>query len=71
MSTPTTAECDTTDRDERPNPALSFRISDELNEALFQAEKKVGLKRSDVARKAIERGLPILVAQLQKQPLTA
>lgn len=60
-------ECATREDDERPRPALpplSIRISDELDGQINAAVKKTGLKRSDVARKGLERGIPVLLAQL-------
>ena len=66
MSKDATLECDTPE-DERPAsalPPLSIRISEELNGQINDAVKRTGLKRSDVARKGLERGIPLLIAQL-------
>lgn len=60
-------ECATEDEDEKPRPVLpplSIRISEELDGQINDAVKKTGLKRSDVARKGLERGIPVLLAQL-------
>ena len=50
------------------NPhVLTVRISPSLNEQINTAIKRVGLKQADVLRKALERGLPVLVSQLNPE----
>lgn len=43
---------------------LSIRIPAELNDRADAAAKEVGLKKSDVIRLAIDRGIPVVIAQL-------
>ena len=65
MSTTSAAqtECGTAG-DERPRPPLSIRLSDELDAKLNAAVAQTGLKRSDVARMSLDKGIPLLVAQM-------
>ena len=49
--------------EKRPRPALSIQISEELDARLTAAVALTRLKRSDVARISLEKGLPHFVAQ--------
>jgi hypothetical protein len=51
---------------EETRPPLSIRISNELDQQLIDAVRVTEMKRSDVVRMSIERGLPVLLAQLGK-----
>lgn len=62
MSQETDTECATTE--ERPRPPLSIRLSDELDAKLKAACETTRMKRSDVARFSLEKGLPLFVAQM-------
>lgn len=54
------------DGSEEVRPPLSIRISTELDQQLIEAVRLTDMKRSDVVRMSIERGLPVLLAQLGK-----
>lgn len=43
---------------------ITLRIKPELNEKIGETAIQVGLKRSDVLRLAIERGMDVLLEQL-------
>jgi predicted DNA-binding protein len=47
---------------------LSVRIPGDLNEKAETAAKDAGLKKADVIRLAIDRGIDVLLAQLKSQP---
>lgn len=51
-----------------PKP-LSLRLDDKLLAALEAAESQTSLSRSDLARLSIERGLKLLLAQLNSTPV--
>lgn len=70
MSTTATepTECATAAKDERPRPPLSIRLSDELDAKLNAAVATTKLSRSDVARFSLEKGIPLLVAQMTGAP---
>lgn len=46
------------------NQPLSLRIGDKLRKELREAKETTGLSESDLARLAMERGLPLLIARL-------
>lgn len=48
----------------------SLRLGEDLDKALDEAARSTGLSKSDLARLAIERGLPVLRRQLT-QPVEA
>lgn len=45
---------------------ISIRIPNDLNEKTESAAKAIGLKKADVMRLAIDRGVDVLLAQLNK-----
>ena len=57
-----------TQRKQKPQPDLNrtinFRMTGEEYKQLTASAKTIGLSTSCTARKAIERGLPVLVQQL-------
>ena len=46
---------------------ISIRVPNELNEKAENAARATGLKKADVMRLAIDRGVDVLLAQLSKQ----
>lgn len=71
MNDESASECGTRSDEERPRAPLSIRLSDELDAKLRAAVEATGLKRSDVARMSLEKGLPLFVAQMAGNPATA
>lgn len=53
-----------TETAERPRPPLSIRLSDELDAQLKAACEITRMKRSDVARFSLEKGIPLFVEQM-------
>jgi hypothetical protein len=51
--------------------SVPIRMSPELDAALAAAAAKVNLSKQDTMRLSLERGWPILIAQLASQPDTA
>jgi predicted DNA-binding protein len=47
---------------------ISIRVPSDLNEKTENAAKATGLKKSDVIRLSIDRGVDILIAQLSAAP---
>jgi hypothetical protein len=48
----------------QPQP-ISLRLNAEMETTLIEASRRTGLSKSDVARLSIERGLSILLKQLE------
>ena len=48
----------------QPQP-ISLRLNAEMDTTLVEASRRTGLSKSDVARLSIERGLGILMRQLE------
>jgi hypothetical protein len=46
---------------------LSFRVTEVLNQKTQSAANAVGLKKNDVLRLAIDRGIDVLVRQLETE----
>jgi predicted DNA-binding protein len=49
----------------RKDVVVTLRISPELNEKTAMASKAVGLKRADIMRLALDRGVERLLEQLE------
>jgi len=49
-----------------PDQVISIRVPNDLNEKADAAAKATGLRKADVIRLAIDRGVDVLLAQLNK-----
>ena len=50
----------------RKDVVVTLRMSPELNEKTVMASKAVGLKRADIMRLALDRGVERLLEQLER-----